>query len=106
MKEKKNKVLITGITGMVGSHLADYILKNTAWEIHGMCRWRSPQENIEHLIPFVNQGERIYLNKCICFLKSTISSFLIIMPSSSNRFIFFLVPNAYPPINPLLLITR
>lgn len=62
MKEKKNKVLITGITGMVGSHLADYILKNTDWEIHGMCRWRSPQENIEHLIPFVNQRERVFFH--------------------------------------------
>ena len=26
-----NKVLITGITGMVGSHLADYLLANTDW---------------------------------------------------------------------------
>ena len=36
---------------MVGSHLADYLLENTDWIIHGMCRWRSPQNNIEHLIP-------------------------------------------------------
>ena len=26
------KVLITGITGMVGSHLLDYLLKNTKWK--------------------------------------------------------------------------
>jgi len=32
----KSKVLITGITGMVGSHLADLLLKNTNWEIYGM----------------------------------------------------------------------
>lgn len=44
------KALITGITGMVGSHLADFLLKNTDWEIHGMCRWRSPLINVEHLI--------------------------------------------------------
>jgi nucleoside-diphosphate-sugar epimerase len=25
-------VLITGITGMVGSHLADYLLENTDWK--------------------------------------------------------------------------
>jgi len=37
------KVLITGITGMVGSHLADYILENhPSVEIHGIVRWRSP----------------------------------------------------------------
>ena len=47
----RKKALITGITGMVGSHLADYLLKNTDWEIYGMCRWRSPFDNIKHLIP-------------------------------------------------------
>jgi GDPmannose 4,6-dehydratase len=25
--------LITGISGMVGSHLADYLIENTDWEI-------------------------------------------------------------------------
>ena len=29
---RKVKALITGITGMVGSHLADYLLENTDWE--------------------------------------------------------------------------
>ena len=29
------RVFITGITGMVGSHLLDYLLNNTDWEIHG-----------------------------------------------------------------------
>ena len=38
MRENPIKVLITGITGMVGSHLADYLLEKTDWEIHGMCR--------------------------------------------------------------------
>ena len=41
---KRNVALITGITGMVGSHLADYLLSNTDWEIIGLCRWRSPFE--------------------------------------------------------------
>jgi GDP-D-mannose dehydratase len=45
------KVLITGITGMVGSHLADYILaEHPDVEIHGMLRWRSPLDNIQHLL--------------------------------------------------------
>ena len=42
------KTLITGITGMVGSHLADYLLKNTDWKIYGFCRWNDSLENIEH----------------------------------------------------------
>lgn len=41
------KVLITGVTGMVGSHLADYILeRHPGVEVHGLLRWRSPRENI------------------------------------------------------------
>lgn len=43
------KALITGMTGMVGSHLADYLLRETDWDIYGMQRWRSPLDNIEHL---------------------------------------------------------
>lgn len=44
------KVLITGITGFAGSHLADYLLANhKGIEIFGIRRWRSKTENIEHL---------------------------------------------------------
>lgn len=44
------KLLITGITGFVGSHLAEEILANhPEVEIHGLMRWRSPQDNIEHI---------------------------------------------------------
>jgi len=53
--------LITGITGMVGSHMADYLLANTNWDIIGMCRWRSPLDNIEHLLPLINNKKRIKL---------------------------------------------
>jgi GDP-mannose 4,6-dehydratase len=54
------KALITGITGMVGSHLADYILENSDWQIYGLCRWRSPLDNVEHLLDRVNQSDRIF----------------------------------------------
>ena len=41
------RILITGITGFVGSHLADYVLaRNEGHEIYGLCRWRSPRENL------------------------------------------------------------
>ena len=53
------RALITGITGMVGSHLADYLLEHTDWQIHGMLRWRSPLDNIQALIPLANRGERV-----------------------------------------------
>jgi GDP-mannose 4,6-dehydratase len=44
------RVLITGITGFVGSHLADYLLaEHPEVEIHGTKRWRSPRDNVRHL---------------------------------------------------------
>ena len=53
--------LITGITGMVGSHLADYLIENTDWNIVGLTRWRSPLDNIKHLIERINVKDRITL---------------------------------------------
>ncbi|HQN39958.1 MAG: GDP-mannose 4,6-dehydratase [Acidobacteria bacterium] len=44
------RVLITGITGFAGSHLADYLIaEHPDVEIFGTYRWRSRRENIEHL---------------------------------------------------------
>lgn len=49
---RRTRVLITGITGMVGSHLAEYILDNhPEVEIHGIARWRSPLDNIRSILP-------------------------------------------------------
>ncbi len=42
------RVLVTGITGFVGSHLAEYAL-TVGTEVYGSIRWRSKTENIEHL---------------------------------------------------------
>ena len=56
------KVLITGITGNVGSHLADYILNNHQnVELHGIARWRSPLDNIEKIKHKINSEDAIYL---------------------------------------------
>ncbi len=56
------KALITGITGMVGSHLLDYLIDKTDWEVHGIIRWRSSLENITRHIPEINKNKRIYLH--------------------------------------------
>jgi GDP-mannose 4,6-dehydratase len=45
------KALITGITGFVGSHLAEYILDNhPGIDVCGLVRWRSPKQNIEAIM--------------------------------------------------------
>lgn len=49
------KILITGITGMVGSHLAEYILADhPGVEVHGLIRWRSPLDNIRQILPHIH----------------------------------------------------
>ena len=42
------RILITGITGFVGSHLAEWALDQGA-DVVGAVRWRSNPEHIEHL---------------------------------------------------------
>ena len=42
------KALITGITGFVGSHMAELLLRESV-EVYGIQRWRSKTENIEHI---------------------------------------------------------
>jgi len=43
------KVLITGITGFAGSHIAEYILGLGGVEVYGCCRWRSRRDNLMDL---------------------------------------------------------
>lgn len=57
----KKRVFITGISGMVGSHLADFLFNKSKCEIFGLIRWRSPLENLEYLIPHINKEKRIKL---------------------------------------------
>ncbi len=66
------RVLITGITGMVGSHLAEYILCNhPSAEVYGLIRWRSPLDNIRDILSKVNlyQGELRDLNSLVLLLQ-------------------------------------
>ncbi|MGH2721554.1 MAG: GDP-mannose 4,6-dehydratase [Actinomycetota bacterium] len=43
------KVLITGVTGFAGSHLAELCIARGDVEVFGTYRWRSRRENIEHI---------------------------------------------------------
>ncbi|MBD3180161.1 MAG: NAD-dependent epimerase/dehydratase family protein [Candidatus Latescibacteria bacterium] len=52
------RVLITGITGFAGSHLADLCLEKSDIELFGIIRWRSRTENIEHI------WDRLQLLEC------------------------------------------
>ena len=98
------KALITGITGMVGSHLADFLLKNTDWQIHGMCRWRSPDDNVRHLFPRINKKDRLFFHYGdLCDYISLQNVIQDIKPD----YVFHLAAQSYPqtsftsPINTL-----
>jgi GDP-mannose 4,6-dehydratase len=87
------KALITGITGMVGSHLADFLLANTNWEIHGMCRWRSPHDNVDHLIDRVNKKDRLF------FHYADLNDYISLdhlMKTVRPDYIFHLAAQSYP----------
>ena len=56
------KVLITGITGQVGSQLADFLLETTSYEVVGMMRWQEPMDNLYHLTDQINRKDRIVLH--------------------------------------------
>jgi GDP-mannose 4,6-dehydratase len=66
------KVLITGISGMVGSHLAEYILADhPEVDLHGLIRWRTP---LDHLVAIkdriaLHYGDLRDLNSLIVVIK-------------------------------------
>jgi len=89
----KKSALITGITGMVGSHLADYLLDNTDWEIHGFLRWDDRLDNLEHLIPLINSNKRI---KLFYGDLNDLSSLLTLINKSDPNYVFHLAAQSYP----------
>lgn len=87
------KALITGMTGMVGSHLADFLLANTDWDIHGMQRWRSPLYNIRHLMERINKKDRVFVHYGDL---NDQASLLNVLKEVQPDYIFHLAAQSYP----------
>lgn len=85
--------LITGITGMVGSHLADYLLEKTEWNIYGVCRWRSPLDNVEHMLERVNNKDRVFFR--YADLNDEMSLIKVIKEVKPD-YVFHLAAQSYP----------
>ena len=85
--------IITGITGMVGSHLADYLLENTDWEVHGLTRWNDRMDNIEHLMQRINNKDRIHLQYGDI---NDLSSMLAVFDRVKPDYVFHLAAQSYP----------
>ncbi|MBO4643473.1 MAG: GDP-mannose 4,6-dehydratase [Alphaproteobacteria bacterium] len=90
------KALIMGITGMVGSHLADYLLEHTDWDIYGVCRWRSPLDNVAHLLEKVNKKDRVFFEYAdLNDEMSLITAVNKIKPD----YVFHLAAQSYPQVS-------
>lgn len=89
----KQIALITGITGMVGSHLVDYLLQNTNWDIYGFCRWNDDFTNISHLFKRINDSNRVFL---IYGDLNDYASMLTSIKECNPDYIFHLAAQSYP----------
>lgn len=93
LKTNKKTALITGISGMVGSHLADYLIENTDWDIVGLIRWRSSLENIGGLARMSNSSNRVK------FIYGDLTDATSIKNSLENfnfDFVFHLAAQSFP----------
>lgn len=83
-------ILITGITGFVGSHMADYILKNIPdATIYASRRWRSRDENIKHF----------YGNERVIFLEADLidrGSLQKMVRESKPDYVFHFAAQSFP----------
>ena len=94
MEQKQTtRALITGITGMVGSHLADYLLAETDWDVYGVCRWRSPLDNVNHLLERVNKKDRVFF--AYADFNDTISLMKTVQEIKPD-YVFHLAAQSYP----------
>jgi GDP-4-dehydro-6-deoxy-D-mannose reductase len=82
------RVLVTGVTGFAGSHLADYMLERGDAEIFAIQRWRSRTENIEHIMDKITVLE--------CDLRDATSTFETIA-RVRPQWIFHLAAQSFVP---------
>jgi GDP-4-dehydro-6-deoxy-D-mannose reductase len=87
------RVLITGLTGFVGSHLADYLVTRSDVELFGTYRWRSRMDGIAHLAGRVTLVE--------CDLRDAAATRRMLQTVSPDR-IFHLAAQSYVPTSWLM----
>ena len=84
------RILITGISGFAGSHLADYFLKEKKHEVFGTIKWRSNRENIRHV------EDKIELLECD--IKDAFAMKTVLEESKPDQ-IFHLAAQSYVPFS-------
>ena len=91
------KSLITGITGFVGSHLAEYLLKQGD-EVSGIARWRSPTDNLKDagITDSILSTKSTKVKLHTCDLNDLLSLQSVISEVKPDR-IFHLAAQSYVP---------
>jgi len=84
------RILITGITGFAGSHLADYFFEEGDHEIYGTVKWRSNRENIRHIESKIKLLE--------CDIKDAFAMKAVLEESKPDH-IFHLAAQSYVPFS-------
>jgi len=84
------RILITGISGFAGSHLADYFLAEGKHEIFGTIKWRSKRDNILHL------EDKVNLIECDITDAFAVKS---VLEKSKPDFIFHLAAQSFVPFS-------
>ena len=87
------KVLITGISGFVGSHLAEHCL-SLGWEVHGTIKTHHLGDEMQRLIGI--KGAEVYLYECDLQNKGRVFSVLNKVKPDK---IFHLAGQSYVPIS-------
>jgi GDP-4-dehydro-6-deoxy-D-mannose reductase len=84
------RILITGISGFTGSHLADYFLAQGKHEIFGTIKWRSNRENIRHIEEKINFVD--------CDIRDAFAMRTVLQTSRPD-YIFHLAAQSYVPFS-------
>ena len=78
---------------MVGSHLVEFLLDRTDWEIVGLCRWRSPLDNLSNVAGRINAGDRVSL--LYGDLRDTLSIQAVVAKTRPD-YVFHLAAQSFP----------
>jgi GDP-mannose 4,6-dehydratase len=87
------RALITGLGGFVASHLAEYLLTHTDWDIVGTMRWNDPLDNLAGIADRINRRDRV---RIIHADLTDAWSMASAVQESMPNYVFHLAAQSYP----------